>query len=451
MGVSIRFLVALMAPAVVLLAQDAQAFDILGGALNAAGNLVSNVGGAAVHKVFDDSPEQLAAKRKQADEEAMAQYQKQLDKIDAMPDLTPLAKEHACLNLANVWKQSLAMRDMARSAEDAKRAANDQMLTAGGMLGAVGTAAAAGVTAAANDPLNMSNKALINQGHQMVQPVIPQMNSIAAQADAGKGNMQIASLGNVSGSAASGTQVLNAWQQLNLMPAAIPPFVVGTSDQNSQQPANAGLPYKEENGTPSPFLFTADLGKSIYIEFLGSAGLTDALRKMLRQNGYTVVDTPAQAQVQYQFQGDYDLNGGKLYESLHDDAGAVHDGKLVSAPQAKTGLGAAVTGSVANFFGSSLGSALVKGAPGELLSRKSSKTADGREIFAQQTVVVVNRQVGGVNSRAATFVDGESPDVMASAMVNQAISDLLVKTAALPPVPEPSIAQAAPVSPPPGR
>ncbi len=451
---------------------QARAFDLIGGALNAAGDMISNVGGAAVHKVMDDSPEKLAAKRKAQAVKEDEDFQKTIAEINAQTDLSPLAKEHACISAKNIFYRARNVERAMQEQEDQRRAERDHVFTAGGMLGAIGHATVAGVSTATDptNPMNMSNEALIARGRQISQSAQPYINAVSIHPGASVNVLSPTQIPPPSVNV-GGTEIpVNAsmWAQqlgLNISGTPDPKMAAGVvlqrenskltsgyvekisqdnasvSPETTSEAGKSGAEYEPEfhdvNNTPSPFNIQSDRSRKIYVAFEGDPSFTASLQSILKQQQYQLTETLATAEVVYQLQGDFSAPGGPLYEGLSISASDLHEGKvqLPQTLQEKHDL----RSNLARGIGFLMAAQKQGGASGvpvaDLLAENQPHKVNGKMEFPQMAVVVLTRHDAHGDLRAASQVEALTPTLMGKPMVDLAIEDLLEKTGILPVAP----------------
>lgn len=123
-----------------LMATQVHAFgfgDVLSAGINVAGKL----GGAAIDKAMEDSPEEMEAKRAKEKEARDNQFKDAVAKVETRSDLKPLEKERMVRQIANTFGMAETFSNMSAQQEIARRQQRDQMLTLGGAAGVVGNAA----------------------------------------------------------------------------------------------------------------------------------------------------------------------------------------------------------------------------------------------------------------------------------------------------------------------
>ncbi|MCX8013991.1 MAG: hypothetical protein N3A02_06845, partial [Rectinema sp.] len=130
-----------------LISGNAQAFglaDIVGAGIRLGGELVGAAAGKAVDAVKESmrDPEEEARKKAEEERKLAEQLQKQIDKIEATPNLRPIDREKLVLQMKESYQAVKEMQAFIEKAEARQRAERDKIFTAEGFLGAVGSAVA---------------------------------------------------------------------------------------------------------------------------------------------------------------------------------------------------------------------------------------------------------------------------------------------------------------------
>lgn len=423
-------------------ATSVYAIDLMSGLINAGVNAVGNIGSAVVNKITEDSPEQAAAKRQKTENEQAAAYKKSLAEIEAKTDWTPLQKEHVKLSLDNMYKKTVSYQAGQEARDNAARKAKDQAVSGSGIIGAIGGALISGANAAtaSNNPYNMSNSQLIARGNGIVRATQPGIDIAAAQANSMQNANSTSPLPLTNVNANPGSQQARLMQATNdgvqaaltSNAASVSHLVAAANASTPEQQGAVMDSVRKQTGiaamlaqqrtaatkevnyaivqtAPAPFLFSQDKGRKVYFEFAGSRSLTTSIHTSMSAAGYNVVSKAADAEVQYQFQGDYIITETPNHEALVSDAGAIFDGKAIQPPTKKS----AWKNSARSFLGTMAGI-------------KAPEQND--EAYKQQVLVVVNRHADGKDLRASSYVEGQSMDIQAAGMVKMALADLFTKT-----------------------
>ena len=76
-----------------------------------------------------------------------------------------------------------------------------------------------------------------------------------------------------------------------------------------QEMATRVVDYEVTKVSDTSFMFEQDKARKVYVEFIGSQKLTDEIRAVMRTHAFNVVEKANDADVQYQFEGDYPKSG----------------------------------------------------------------------------------------------------------------------------------------------
>jgi len=386
-------------------ATPSYAFDLIGGLVSAGTNAVGSIGKAAYNKITEDSPEEAAAKQRKVEANAIAAFKKIQTEIEERPGLTPLQREHAQIALNS--QQQVAMGYLAAQTErdKAQREANDRALSGAGIMGTVGSSLADGVVVAVSpdNPMNMSDKELISRGRAITQSAQPAMDAAAQQSALGTSSNSIPL------SVAKDAMTMD--QRAVTMDKFEQQTGIDEYRKLQQEMATREVDYTVTKTGDTSFMLSQDKGRKVYAEFLGSQKLTAEIQAALRKFEFNVVDKADDADVQYQFQGDYALAETHGYTGTKGNAGEIFEGKVVSAPEKKS---------------QSQVASIARGFLGALAGIKMQAQIED-ETFRQQTLIVINRHADGKDVRVSSFVTGQSADIQATGMVNMALVNLYIK------------------------
>lgn len=174
--------------------------DLVSIGVQAGSEIVRAAGSKAVDTIKDSmrDPEAEAREKEEQERKLAEQMQKQIDEIEAMPNLRPIDRERLVLKLKQTWQASKETQAFVEYAEAQQKAERDRVLTVGGIAGVVGRAAmsspsmvVAQADLMANNPVwraeqRMHNEAAFRQADAMVAAGIPQAKAqgVLAQADA---------------------------------------------------------------------------------------------------------------------------------------------------------------------------------------------------------------------------------------------------------------------------
>lgn len=332
--------------------------DLVGIGIRLGGELAGAAAGKAVDAIKESMRDPEAEARAKAEQERKLaeQLQRQIDKIEATPNLRPIDREKLVIQLKESYQAVKEMQAFIEKAEAQQRAERDKIFTAGGILGVVGEAAMSSpsmVMARANamtkDPVwqaqrRASNEAIFAQANAQVAAGTPQANAraILAQADV----LQ------KSGIPQAGAKTIteNAESVATAKDAAIQVATAANAAPSSEETGNSGNAGADDSGNaslsrianaaaPMPAdAFSPDLGRKLWIEFEDSPTETAALRKLLQGRGHTLAPSKEEAEVVYLVQGEFEIPESKLHEGMTKSVGALleNPGLPIEPPAAKT-------------------------------------------------------------------------------------------------------------------
>lgn len=403
--------------------------DLLSVGIQAGGEIVRAAGGEAVDAIKDAmrDPEEEARKEAEKQRKLAEQMQKQIDEIEAMPNLRPLDRERLVLQLERTWQASQEMQAFVAQAEAQQKAQRAQTLTMGGMAGVVGQAAINSpsmVMAQADlmvaNPVwraeqRLHNEAAFRQADAMVAAGIPQAETqiVLAQAEAlGGTELNEVGAGAMIGSAEELAKIKQATGDAALLSASA--GQVDTSSLGGETPTTPALvdavAHPEDPiATPETVkdqirdVFNPDLGKKVWIEFEDAPAETVALHKLLQERGHTVAQSRMEADVVYLIQGEFVIPETKMHKGLSKSAGLVLESLEESIkPPAGKAMGA-IEGGVSRFMlaaaGAQASAAQTEGYRQEVLLVIARQPRDGKE-----TRVSVVRETQGDSLEAAKLV-----------------------------------------------
>ena len=361
--------------------------DLMSVGIDVGSKVVGSAVGAGVDKVKDAmrDPEAEAAKKKAEEQKLLEKYQQAIAEIENRGELSPLQREKGVLGVKKNFAKIQQLEQMAKAAEASQRAERDQIFTASGMLGAVGNAA-----------MNTPSMVMAQADSMSKSPSMrAQVNSTMQQADAAY---------------AGGANQAKVQSVMNAVAIASKVDFKGLfkgSESPNQKDASLGNQATGLPRNPDPFselrldeinAFAPDLGKKIYLEFVGSQRLTQAIRATLQTSGHSITDTRADAEVIYLMEGEYAVAESKEYKGISLNAAELLDDpqKTIELPSTNTsGLFKAGLGKLVSAVGQAQGMNLPK------------TTASG---YRQQVLMVAARQPkGGAETRVATLKESESP------------------------------------------
>lgn len=324
--------------------------DIVNIGIQAGGEIVRAAGGKAVDAIKDSmrDPEAEAREKAERERKLAEQMQKQIDEIEAIPNLRPIDRERLVLQLHQTWQASKDMQVLVERAEVQQKAERDKVLTMGGVASAIGKSALNTPSVAlsqadvmSKNPIwrteqRMRNEAVFQQAQVQVDSGIPQAKAkvTLAQADtlrssgvqqAGSNEViakveDIAKAERVAINVGAAVQVLPPSQEADSASKA--KLESGNDITVNAEPIVSALATAEANA------FSPDLGKRVWIEFEDAPTETVRLRKLLQERGHTVVPTKGEAEVVYLIQGEFVISETKMHDGL-----TISAGKLLENPE----------------------------------------------------------------------------------------------------------------------
>lgn len=398
--------------------------DLLSVGIQAGGEIVRAAGGEAVDAIKDSmrDPEEEARKEAERQRKLAEQMQKQIDEIEAMPNLRPIDRERLVLQLERTWQASKEMQAFVAQAEAQQKAQRAQTLTMGGMAGVIGQAAMSSpsmVMAQADlmvaNPVwraeqRLHNEAAFRQVDAMVAAGIPQAETqiVLAQAEVGGTELSEVGAGAMIGSAEELAKIKQATGDAALLSASV--GQVDTSSLGGETPTTPALvdavaqpedPIAVKDQIHD--VFSPDLGKKVWIEFEDAPAETVALRKLLQERGHTVAQTRAEADAVYLIQGEFFITETKMHKGLVKSAGGILENpEETIEPPARKAMGT-IGGGVSKFMLAAAGAQMppsqAEGYRQEALLVIARQPRDGKE-----TRVSVVRETQGDNLEAAKLV-----------------------------------------------
>lgn len=399
----------------ILMATQVHAFgfgDVLSAGINVAGKL----GGAAIDKAMEDSPEEMEAKRAKEKEARDNQFKDAVAKVETRSDLKPLEKERMVRQIANTFGMAETFSNMSSQQEIARRQQRDQMLTLGGAAGVVGNAAMntpsvamarADMAVKAGEPQAQSRNALAQTDALLKTGQVQDKNRATMAAADGmlKGSAPQSTMSvSDAQSAARGT----SQQQAQISNAIQDSVALHQPEMNAAQAAIDAAKPKQPFATPeSTELLAQDKGRKIFVEFLNGKSLTSNLQQVFKNAGFTVVDNAKDADVLYQFDGDYTVDAAYERDGLTEQMGPLTDNPhAIEAPQRKAGLMTKTLGGFLNAVG-----------------RPVDTTKSGA--YKQKVLIVANRRFEEKDMRVSATASKESMALEPDAMINGAMQDVL--------------------------
>lgn len=393
-----------------LIMQSSSAFAVgIADFVSAGINVIGKVGGAAIDKAMEDSPEEMERKRQKEKIDREAKFHETITKIEARTDMTPLDKEKLTRQISKTMGMADMISNFAAQQELNRRAQRDQMFTAGGMAGVVGDAALstpsaimarADIAVKTGAPQAESRRAIAG-ANDLMKTGRPQAQSRAAVEAAMTGGAVRPTVGDVQlggspedrAKANEGVASIIAQHQSEI--------------DKAKAEIEAAKP-KELLSEPEPTnLASLDKGRKVYVEFVGSKKLTERLQLAFKSCGHNVAASAAEAEVVYQFDGDYSVGSEGRREGLNERVGAYSDNPhTLDAPKEQSSMKNAVGG----FFAS------MAGIP---VKRPSVST------YRQAVLVVANRRFNGQDARVSAIVGEESGMLEPDMLINEAMLEII--------------------------
>lgn len=407
-----------------VMTQRANAFgvgDLLSIGIQAGGKLVGaavDVGMDKVKNAMTD-PEAEAAKKKAEDQKVAEGFRKSLSEIEARRDLSPLQRERLTMGFKKQYAQMQQLQKFVQAAEASQKAKRDEIFTGAGLLGVVGEAAlnTPSVVMAQADLMSKSPalradiNASIRQADMQTASGLPQAQAQRAIA--------LADTLHKNGLFEAGTkspiQLTNvAVETKTTIPATSqvperPDAVKVTSTENSSESAS---PLIAVNA------FSPDVGKKVYLEFVGSASQNKVLRDVLLGHGHTLANNRNEADVVYLIEGEFVIAENKQHKGLNLSVGQLLDDptKPIEKPATKM-MGSIGMGLNKLMF------AMAQAQGANVPTAALPKEING---FRQQVLLVTARQPkDGAETRFSVVQEVESPVVEGGSLANAAYKEML--------------------------
>lgn len=344
--------------------------DLLGIGVQVGGKLV----GAAMDKMTEKSPEELAKEQAEQDRKMAAQMDKDIASIEAQPNLRPIDRERLILKLRDLYAQNKEGAAFLARVDAQKRAERDKLFTAGGFTGVVGSAAVnqAGTHVALKEADLAANDPNAYKNLQNVQ--------------------QAQSVANIVSAARKTAEILST-------PGEQPASAVVAASHNGALPADGDA-------------FAPDMGKKIWIEFEGSQEQTDHFRKMLADRGHTLATSQDHAEVTYLVQGEYSIPDTGLYSGMIVPVSKILDNpsEEITPPEKKT------SGSIKRGL-----STFMLVAAGQQVPKEAQ---DNR--YRQKVLLVLARQPkDGTETRVSVVSSTESEKIEATILAQKSLEEML--------------------------
>lgn len=382
--------------------------DLISMGVQAGGKLVGAVVDASVDKVKDAMRDpQAEENKKREDERRVAEaMQKALADIEARRDLSPLQREKLCLILKKQHAQLQQFQTFAANAQAQQQARKvaerDQLFTGAGIIGTVGSAAlntpsmmmAQADVLARSPGFRAQNAEAVRQADRLVAAGVPQAQTRTALAQVDAMPNKLALQAGLQGA-------------IQLAHAVSAPGVTAPNPEIGSTPAPVSVQVKNEESAQQlatesvQDAFSPDMGKKLYVEFIGSPAQTKSIREMLTGRGHTLLDAKDDAEVAYLIEGEYVVAETKERQGVDISIGKLLDNptQTIEPPQRK------LMGSVRSGFGMlMLGMAQAQGA--QIPAAAMPKEGNG---FRQTVLLVTARQPkGGAETRISVFKEIES-------------------------------------------
>lgn len=359
---------------------------------------VGKVGGAVIDKALEDSPEEKEVKRQKEKADREAQFHKEIAKIEERPDLSPLDKERLTRQVSSMFGLAETFSNLHAQQELQRIKQRDQVLTVGGIAGVVGNAA-----------LN-SPSVIMERADMAARSGLPQ-----AQARGAIERADVMAKNGRQGQAAI-EAVLQGGVQPSIPPGADGRIAESINGVVGQQPGEihkamaaieAAKP-KELPSVPEPANLAAlDKGRKIYVEFVAGQKLTERLQLAFRNSGHNVVDSASDAEVVYQFDGEYVINQTSNRPGLTERIGVYIDNPHpIEAPKEQSSMKRAVGGFLATMAG--------------IPAKQPSATT-----YGQAALVVANRRFNGQDTRISALTKKESGALEHDLLIGSALKEII--------------------------
>lgn len=355
-----------------LIATPAYAFglgDLVGMGMEAGGKLVGAAVGAGVDKVKDAmrNPEAEAEKEREEEQKIAAHFQRQIGEIEAKQDLRPLDRERLVIILNQQYAQVKQFQEFAAQAEARQREERDKVFTLGGLAGVAGSTfmntptmvmARADAMVKAGVPQAQSRAALAQADALMTSGALQaQARATIAKADAivASGAPQAESRAVLS--EVDAIQKAGVSSQPEQFAAAHPSGAVidtavrATTSDDPALPDSAATPSPAAPTMP-PNAFSDDLGRKLFVEYIGSPSTTDSIRQQLAAHGHFLATSANDADICYRIEGEYTVRETKQFDGMTKDVGALIESPSQSLPiPGKKMMGSLQLGLAKAFFG----------------------------------------------------------------------------------------------------
>jgi hypothetical protein len=415
--------------AVLLPAGNAYAFglgDIVNIGIQAGTKVIGAAVGAGIDKVKEAmrDPEAEAREKAEKERQIAEAFKKQVDEIEAKPGLRPIDRERLILILSRQQEWAKQMQSFAEQAEARQKAERDKIFTASGFLGVVGEAALnspsmviARADAMTKNPIwraeqRMRTDAVFAQADAQMATGMPQAKSRAALAQADliqKSGINEAGTKAVTNAADAMTGTGVTKQEIETVAEA----AAGAKEaapQSVTTPADAGQARIDaaEAGSAavsasSKDAFVPDLGRRLYVEFVGSPTETAHMRNRLQSMGHTMAASREEAEVVYLVEGEYTIPETKHYEGVTMNLAELLNAPDKPIPAPKKKLSGTLAAGVSKFM-LAMAAAQGQNIPAGAVPKEG--------VYQQEALLVIARQPkGGKETRFSVVKSVESADL----------------------------------------
>lgn len=170
----------------------------------------------------------------------------------------------------------------------------------------------------------------------------------------------------------------------------------------------AAKPIKDFGEQEPVSLLAQDKGRKIFVEFLNGKLLSERLRSAFKDGGYKVVDNVKNADVVYQFDGEYTIEPAYEREGLTEQLGVLSDNPhVIELPQRKVSA--------------------MKSALGGLLSAVSGQGDPTTRVttYRQQVLLVANRHFEGKDIRVSALSAKEGMSLKFDILIQEAMQEIV--------------------------
>lgn len=397
--------------------------EIIGVGINVGSKLI----GAGIDKAKDAmrDHEAEAKKKKEEQDKQLLAYNASIDAIEGKTDMGHLQKEKAVMRVNKQFEMVQGIARLQEQAAAMRRAENDKLFTAGGLLGVVGDAAAGAA----------GTRMALAQADVMVKAGIPQMQTKAAFARLDATDMGALQARSRSVVAGVDAVVKQGAALLPTAQGAMPAVEQAANALAQMQPADV-LPVGAaataqatevgDSGTATPAsgaahiavvanAFTPDLGLKIGLAFEGAPKKLRDIKAALSAQGHQLVEDLNLADVVYRFEGDYVVKENKQHSGIEKNLGSILDDDAFAWSPEKKMLGG---------IGSSLGKVFMA------VAQSQGKNVQLPEAPAmEQTVVllVAREPKDGKSSRISAISVVRNDQAMPKELAKRAYDELMGK------------------------